>query len=207
MTTTLIIARHGNTFEAGEPSRRVGGRTDLPLTDSGRAQAVRLGQHLARESLLPDAVYSSLQSRAKQTAALAIAQIDPGIAVEPVAIFNELDYGPDENMTDEAVLARIGAEALKEWDERAIPPSGWLVDPPQIIRTWQEFGQGLIKNHAGRTVMVVTSNGTARFAPHMTDDYEAFRARFPLKLSTGAYGVMTYDGLRWTVESWNVKPS
>jgi transcriptional regulator GlxA family with amidase domain len=31
--TTLIIARHGNTFEDGETPRRVGARTDLPLSE------------------------------------------------------------------------------------------------------------------------------------------------------------------------------
>ena len=30
MTTRLIIARHGNTFEKGQTPTRVGGRTDLP---------------------------------------------------------------------------------------------------------------------------------------------------------------------------------
>ena len=30
--TTLVVIRHGNTFEADEEPRRVGARTDLPLT-------------------------------------------------------------------------------------------------------------------------------------------------------------------------------
>ena len=33
--TRLVIVRHGNTFEAGEPPRRIGARTDLPLTATG----------------------------------------------------------------------------------------------------------------------------------------------------------------------------
>lgn len=205
--TTLIIARHGNTFGPGETPRRVGARTDLPLTDSGIEQAVRLGQALAAQGIAPDIVYSSKQRRTRQTAALAVEQIDPGIAIEALAIFNELDYGPDENLPEDAVLARIGEAALKAWDECATPPPGWLIDPPRLIKTWQEFGQFITKNYAGRTAMVVTSNGTARFAPHMTGDFEAFRAHFPLKLSTGAYGVMRHDGIRWAVESWNVRPS
>lgn len=205
--TTLIIARHGNTFAPGETPRRVGGRTDLPLTDSGMDQAVRLGQHLAAQAIMPDIVYSSLQRRTKQTAALVVEHIKPDIAIEPLAIFNELDYGPDENMPEDVVRTRIGEEALKAWDEQATPPPGWQIDPPLLIKTWQEFGQFITKNYAGRTAMVVTSNGTARFAPHMTGDFEAFRTHFPLKLSTGAYGVMTHDGIRWAVEGWNIKPS
>ena len=37
--TRLIIARHGNTFDAGDIPTRVGRRTDLPLVASGEAQA------------------------------------------------------------------------------------------------------------------------------------------------------------------------
>lgn len=203
--TTLIIARHGNTFNPGEPPRRVGGRTNLALTESGLAQATALGQHLFAKNLIPELVFSSQQRRALQTAALVIEQITPDIPIEPLAIFNELDYGPDENMPEDVVLARIGAQALKDWDERAIPPPGWQIDPPSLIRSWIDFGQFVTKNYTDRTVMVVTSNGTARFAPHMTGDFEGFRAHFPLKLSTGAYGVLKHDGLRWIVESWNVR--
>ncbi|HAO37083.1 MAG TPA: histidine phosphatase family protein, partial [Hyphomonas sp.] len=35
----LIIVRHGNTFDKGDTVTRVGGRTDLPLSASGLAQA------------------------------------------------------------------------------------------------------------------------------------------------------------------------
>lgn len=204
--TTLIIARHGNTFNPGEPPRRVGGRTNLTLTESGQTQATTLGRHLFDKNLIPELIYSSQQRRALQTAALVIEEISQGIPIEPLAIFNELDYGPDENMPEDAVLARIGAQALKEWDERALPPPGWQIDPPSLIKGWTDFGDFVARNYSGRTVMVVTSNGTARFAPHLTGDFEAFRKNFPLKLSTGAYGIMKHDGLCWVVECWNVKP-
>ncbi len=204
--TTLIIARHGNTFNPGETPRRVGGRTDLALTESGMAQATRLGQHLFEKNLVPEIVYSSQQRRTKQTAVLAIEQIMPGIPLEPLAIFNELDYGPDENMPEDAVLARIGPQALKDWDEYAVPPQGWVVDPPSLIKSWIDFGHFVVKNYSDRTIMVVTSNGTARFAPHLTGDFEAFRAHFPLKLATGAYGILQHNGVGWTTLCWNMKP-
>ncbi|MGA3882329.1 histidine phosphatase family protein, partial [Bacillus pumilus] len=43
----FVIVRHGNTFAAGEPPRRIGARTDLPLTAQGQAQAEALGAHFA----------------------------------------------------------------------------------------------------------------------------------------------------------------
>lgn len=205
--TTLIIARHGNTFNPGETPRRVGGRTNLALSESGLMQATALGRHLAERSLVPDLIFSSQQRRALQTAALAGEELSVGIPIEPLAIFNELDYGPDENMPEDVVLARIGPQALKDWDERAVPPPGWQIDPPSLITAWIDFGKFVAKTYTGRIVMVVTSNGTARFAPHITGDFERFRSCFPLKLSTGAYGLMRHDGTGWSVDSWNRKPS
>src|SRR5690606_291260 len=101
-------------------------------------------------------------------------------------IFSEIDYGQDENRPEEEVLARLGAQALRDWDERAVVPQGWKADPAAIARQWEDFAQGLLRDHPGATALVVTSNGTARFAPRLTGDFEGFRARHPLKLSTGA---------------------
>jgi probable phosphoglycerate mutase len=42
----LLLARHGNTFEAGEMAIWVGARTDLPLTARGREQAHALAARL-----------------------------------------------------------------------------------------------------------------------------------------------------------------
>jgi len=44
----FVIVRHGNTFAPGETPRRIGARTDLPLTPGGEAQAQALGAHFAR---------------------------------------------------------------------------------------------------------------------------------------------------------------
>ena len=40
----FIVVRHGNTFEADEQPRRIGARTDLPLTAKGVEQARALGR-------------------------------------------------------------------------------------------------------------------------------------------------------------------
>lgn len=51
MTARLIIVRHGNTFDKGDVVTRVGGRTDIPLSVSGRAQAESLAGHFSATSL------------------------------------------------------------------------------------------------------------------------------------------------------------
>lgn len=203
--TILIIARHGNTFEQGETPRRVGARTDLPLTESGRIQAGAIGAWLKRSSLRPEAVYSSELLRTKETASLALAEAGYKDPVYPLAIFNEVDYGPDENMPEDAVIARIGAQALKDWDEQALVPQGWNFNAAQCISDWKNFANHIVLDGQD-CVMVVTSNGIARFAPHITDDFDGFAAAHKLKIATGALCLLEHDGERWNVVGWNINP-
>jgi len=204
--TTLIIARHGNTFGPDDTPTRVGVHTDIPLVDSGKEQARMLGEYLKRNALAPDVVYASALKRADQTAKLALEAMDSDVKVWTEAIFNEIDYGPDENKPELEVIARIGKDAIAAWNESAVVPPGWQVDPDAITKGWLEFGQRCVTTHAGQTLMVVTSNGVARFAPHLTGDFEAFVQKHDIKLSTGALAVLEHDGKAWTAKSWNVKP-
>lgn len=218
--TTLIIARHGNTFEAGETPRRVGLHTDLPLVEKGQDQARAIGEYLKAHNFRPDAVYSSTLKRTIETATIALQTAAIKEPVYPLTIFDEIDYGPDENKTEDEVIARIGADAIKAWDENAVPPAGWNVNPEDIIENWVKFGHQITTNNKGsdtligqdedhiehETVMVVTSNGIARFAPYLTGDFEDFRAAHNIKISTGALCILEHEDHRWTVKAWNVKP-
>lgn len=204
--TTLIIARHGNTFGPGDIPTRVGGRTDLPLVEKGEEQARAIGRYLQENRLIPDVVYASNLQRTQQTAKLAIKASGVTNPIFTLDIFNEIDYGPDENKTEDEVIARIGEKAIKDWDEDATPPSGWIADTDQIIRNWMDFADQICAFDDNETALVVTSNGIARFAPHITGDYEAFRTAHNIKLSTGALAILAHDSNGWTVQDWNIKP-
>ena len=203
--TILIIARHGNTFEKGETPRRVGARTDLPLVDSGRIQARAIGHWLKQNKFYPEAVYSSQLQRTKETADIALKEAGYKEPVFPLAIFNEIDYGPDENKTEDAVIARIGAKAIEDWDDHATVPEGWKFDRQKCVEDWKNFAGHIVEDKQS-CVMVVTSNGIARFAPHITGDFEGFKTAHPLKISTGAIGIFEYVDGRWVVRAWNIKP-
>ncbi len=204
--TTLIIARHGNTFEKGETPRRVGARTDLPLVESGRSQARAIGHWLKTNGIYPEAVYSSQLQRTKETAELALKEAGYKEPVYPLAIFNEIDYGPDENLPEDAVVTRVGEKALKDWDEKAVVPDGWAFNPAQCIEDWKNFASHVVEDRQD-CVMVVTSNGIARFAPHITGNFDSFAQNHTIKISTGAVCVLQYENGRWTVKDWNVKPT
>jgi 2,3-bisphosphoglycerate-dependent phosphoglycerate mutase len=203
--TTLIIARHGNTFEKGETPRRVGARTDLPLVESGRVQARGIGHWLKTNGVYPEAVYSSQLQRTKETAEIALKEAGYKEPVFPLAIFNEIDYGPDEDLPEDAVIARVGEQALKDWDHKAIVPDGWAFNPAQCIKDWKNFAAHVVEDQQA-CVMVVTSNGIARFAPHITGDFEGFAQNHGIKISTGAVCVLEHKDGRWTVKDWNIRP-
>lgn len=207
MTTRLIIARHGNTFAPGDVPARVGCRTDLPLVPSGEAQARRIGRFLRLHRMVPDAVFAAPLKRSLDTARLALQALGRDLPITSDERFNEIDYGPDENQPESVVIARIGAQSLRDWDEHAKVPLGWLADPRAIIQTWLAFGDTCRQHWADRTVLVVTSNGIARFAPHLTGDFEGFRARHGIKIATGALCLLRLQGSRWVIEQWNVRPT
>lgn len=208
MTTRLLIARHGNTFAPGDMVRRVG-ITDLPLVDSGLNQGRLLGAYLKHHDLIPDVIFTSQLKRAIQTAEQAQKVMGTCLPVETLAIFNEIDYGPDENQPEEQVIARIGKEALKAWESQATVPEGWRVNPDALIRNWLDFSTRIRKEHAGKICLVVTSNGIARFSPYLTGDFATFSAQFGIKIATGALCVFANKEpcAKWQCLAWNVKPA
>lgn len=202
----FVIVRHGNTFAAGEPPRRIGARTDLPLTDAGHQQAQALGAHFAAQGWHFGQVLVSPLLRTRQTATAILASQSHAATPQPADFLREIEHGPDENRTEDEVLARIGKDALAAWDERALPPPGWTVDADQRIKAWQQL---LTTTPASnRPTLLVTSNGAARFAlmaaPALLN---AHGSPATLKLPTGSYGVIRRlaDGALG-VSVWGLRP-
>jgi len=203
MTSLCVIARHGNTFAPGEPARRIGAGTDLPLVESGRLQASRLGAHFREQGWHFDRVLASPLRRTRESAALIVAAMADGPQVETRDWLAEIDHGPDENRTEAEVTARIGEAALAAWDAEGIAPPGWQVDGAAREAAWRRFFAGA---PAGRTLLV-TSNGAARFGLLADEGLARQAAALPsLKLATGAYGLIALDGGSPRLVAWNQRP-
>jgi broad specificity phosphatase PhoE len=197
----LIILRHGNTFDKGETPTRVGARTDLSLSVSGQAQAAALAAHFRDTAFL--AAFCSPLVRTRQTARAVLDARPHAPALRILPFLTEVDYGPDENQTEETVIARIGAEALAAWDRDATPPPGWQVDPAALRAAWASLLERAMELDADDNVLIVTSNGIARFLPDVVDAQPEDLDR---KLKTGAWGVVDVspDGVR--ILDWNLRP-
>ena len=95
----LIIVRHGNTFDPGDTPTRVGARTDLALSISGERQAAALAAHFRDTHFA--AAFSSPLLRTRQTARAILAGRAGAPALLILPFLTEIDYGPDENQTED----------------------------------------------------------------------------------------------------------
>ncbi|MEM9707141.1 MAG: histidine phosphatase family protein [Pseudomonadota bacterium] len=197
----LFILRHGNTFDKGDVITRVGGRTDLPLSKSGLAQAANIADVIAASDPNFALILSSPLARTMETVRIVRDRTAPKIDIETLDTMREIDYGPDENQPEEAVIARIGADALAQWDAAAVPPPGWLVDPPALIDTWRQLFRRCAAIEGD--TLVVTSNGVARFA---LDAANSMPKDAPRKLKTAAFGIVLLSGAdNAAIVDWNVR--
>ncbi|OAH38147.1 phosphoglycerate mutase [Sphingobium yanoikuyae] len=196
----LFIVRHGNTFGPGEPPRRVGVRTDVPLVASGELQAAALGAWFAKMGISFDRALSGPLIRTRQTADAILSASPAPCTLETAHFLAEIDHGPDENGLEEEVVARVGHDAIRQWDELARPPEGWIVDAEARIAAWRNF----FSADASENVLLVTSNGAARFAL-LAAEYSGKLGS--LKLRTGAYGeIVKTDQNIFRIENWDQRP-
>jgi len=201
--TRIVICRHGNTFDKGDTVTRVGARTDLPLSLSGQAQAEALGLFFSPQNSDYNfkKAYCSPLIRTRQTADAILKSNHTAKQAETLAFLTEIDYGPDENMPEEAVIDRIGVDAITAWNQEAKVPDGWHINSEDIVDSWRAF---IIESTSiSGDILVVTSNGIARFVlqalsppPDILD----------IKLETGAFGTLAGSSGHLAVQNWNQRP-
>ncbi|MDR2285857.1 MAG: histidine phosphatase family protein [Prevotellaceae bacterium] len=223
MEKTLIIVRHGNTFAPGQIPTRAGAKTDIPLVEELRSR--NAAKYLLNKGVVPDRIVAAPLQRTMQTANLIINEMKLNTVVIPDSSFTEIDYGEDENKTEEQVRRRLGREYAKSnnlssdiaeneiigygkaiidmWNSKAIVPPGWNVDVEGIISSWKNFANSINNNE---TALICTSNGIIRFAPHILDkpDAKDFAKRHNLKVATGSVSIFKTVGNVWKCAEWNV---
>jgi len=124
------------------------------------------------------------------------------LQVEPADWLTEIDHGPDEAKPEPEVIDRIGEAALARWDHAAEAPDGWIVDADRRLAGWR----ALFATAHGR-ILIVTSNGAARFALLADEGLQRQASTLPtLKLRTGAYGVIARDGQGLRLAAWDQRP-
>lgn len=150
MTTSFILIRHGQT--EWNRQERFRGHADIPLNETGKAQAQKLAQRLAPEKI--DAIYCSPLQRTVQTAEPIAAAHGLELVKEDALV--DLDVGALEGQTvDEARLAF--PEVMDKWlnaPGKVKFPKGESIKSVRA-RSEKLLGE-LAAKHAGQTVVLVT---------------------------------------------------
>jgi 2,3-bisphosphoglycerate-dependent phosphoglycerate mutase len=161
---TLILLRHGESV--WNALNLFTGWVDVDLTDKGRAEAVRGGELLVENGVLPDVLYTSLLRRAITTANLALDEADRHwIPVHRTWRLNERHYGALQGLDKAATKEKYGEEQFMAWRRSYDTP------PPPIERG-SEFSQDADPRYAdigGGPLTECLANVVERFVPYYTE--------------------------------------
>lgn len=206
----LLIARHGNTFDAGDKVVWVGARTDLPLTAKGEAQAEALAAGLAPIRPRIKRIIAGPLQRTRQTAGIAASGLGLEGRIEVDERLREIDYSLWEGKTAGEIAELGGESELKAWIGRGVWPAspGW--SPPEqtiadnISRLAGDLASSLGKDDAA---LLVTSNGVLKFFLKLIPGaFEDMAAREKLKVATGNACALTFEDDAWRVAFWSRQP-
>ncbi|WP_396933963.1 phosphoglyceromutase [Mycolicibacterium sp.] len=158
---TLILLRHGESD--WNQKNLFTGWVDVDLTDKGRAEAIRGGELLSEQGVLPDVVYTSLLRRAINTANLALDKADRHwIPVHRDWRLNERHYGALQGLDKAATKERYGEEQFMAWRRS-------YDTPPPPIEKGSEFSQDADPRYAdigGGPLTECLADVVARFVPY-----------------------------------------
>ncbi|MBS1800579.1 MAG: histidine phosphatase family protein [Acidobacteria bacterium] len=150
--TRIVLVRHGETVWHAE--NRYAGRTDVALTETGRAQARQLAMWAKRQKF--DAVWSSPLSRARQTAQPSADALAVPLQIEERLI--ELDFGDAEGLTSSEMQQQFPSERKAfELDPAANPLPGGESPGAAAMRGEEALRAIASRSPDGRVLVVAHS--------------------------------------------------
>lgn len=187
--TLISLVRHGQTD--WNLAKRIQGSSDIPLNDTGRAQAEATGRALSVGRF--DAVYASPLGRALDTARIIGRHLGLG---EPALLpaVAERRYGEAEGLT--------GAEILERWPEDT-PVPGRETRQEVVERALPALLE-LGERHTGESIVVVSHGGViGSLARHITDHAVPGPGEV---IPNGSVHRFVYDDGRLTLDRFNLDP-
>lgn len=168
MTHTLILLRHGNS--EWNQKNLFTGWVDVGLSDQGVGEAKNAGALLRDNNVLPDVLYTSLLTRAIQTANLALEESDRlWIPVKRSWRLNERHYGALQGLDKAQTLAQYGPEQFQIWRR------SFDVPPPPITADsqWSQVGDPRYDGIDGTIPLTECLKDVIdRMIPYWTSDIE-----------------------------------
>ena len=186
-----MLWRHGQTTWNAES--RFQGQTDIPLDETGEAQAEYAARRLA--TLRPDAIFASDLSRALQTAA-PLSRLT-GLPVVPDKQLRERSGGDWEGLTDAEIRERYPAERAT-WN----PPNG---EPTAVVAERVGAALARIADTLGEgELAVVVSHGAAlRLGMERLLGLPALGVSVLGPLANCSWSVLSQTGTHWRLLEYN----
>lgn len=157
----LYIIRHGQTD--WNVLGKIQGRQDIPLNDTGKAQAAGLAKGMERRPVT--AIYSSPQKRAWETA-MSIAE-SQGAPIYPLDSLVEISYGEWEGRTSQDIMTTDSALYEAWWQHPATvaPPGGESLS--QVDGRCEAAWEYISSRLTGDTAIVAHGGTLAHFIVHL----------------------------------------
>jgi probable phosphoglycerate mutase len=194
----LLLVRHGQSeaYVEGRPFPLAGGHGDPPLSDLGRAQALRVCDRLAGAQI--DAIYVTTLCRTAQTAAPLAERLGLTPRVEPElreVYLGEWEGGLYRKMVADfhPIAQRMFAE--ERWD--VIPGAESLISFDGRVRT--AIGR-ITAEHAGQRVAVFTHGGVIGQALALATGSRPFAFNASDNASVSR---LVVTGTKWYIRTFN----
>lgn len=187
--TTIYLIRHGEC--TGNRERKIKGRTDFSLNETGILQANTLAETLKDKNL--QHIYSSPLSRATDTAKIICKTLN--VTYETHSEFNNICMGVWENRkkTD---LAREVPRLWKIWmeePEKLVLTNAETLD--KVRKRTTEALNKIVKERAGQTVAIIGHRGILKpLLAGVLAVEKPYYWRF--HIDNGSYSIITYDDNR-----------
>lgn len=196
LSTRLCLVRHGET--AWNADRRLQGHLDVPLNETGHAQAEDTAASLVQHRFA--AFYCSDLARARQTAAAVERKL--GLAPLLERELRERHYGAFQGLTYEEARARF-PDAYARFEQRdpdfAFPDGGESL-AGFAARIGATLGR-IAARHTGQTVLVMTHGGVLDVA-HRLATGKRLDAPRDFTIPNAALNWIEFDGAAWHLIAW-----
>ena len=195
MTTRICVIRHGETD--WNVQRRIQGHIDIPLNQTGRAQAMATAFNAAHHAF--SAIYSSDLSRTMETAKAVAERLH--LEVRPLILLRERHYGIFQGVT-----------ALEGKDQYPEAYAQYIVRNPdynfETGECMNDFAKRvadgmdwMAKQHAGETIAAVSHGGVLDILYRQTTGRSLAAGR-DFDIPNCALNWFAHDGQRWHLEAW-----
>lgn len=158
----IFIVRHGETLQNKEDIFI--GVTDVPLSDSGLAQATQAGLKI-KEQLIPEAAITVLYSpmeRCRETAERIFGQLKSSKAkILPQPLLMERNYGAWEGMTRTAIKFHY-PELYDQYEQGSLNCTPEGADPLEDVKNRTDLLRTFLNGQTDENIILVTHKTTGR---------------------------------------------